>query len=89
LTELGAEETSVIEAQSMSRYLAYEVPIFAGLRSQIEGKRAYTKVILSFTDDEGTGEKINALLKDTVKDSNLEEICKIGILKLDKFIGQA
>ncbi len=87
LTELGVEETSVIEGQSMNRYLAYEVPIFAGLRSQIEGKRSYTKVILSFTDDEHTGEKITALLKDTVKESSLEEICKIGILKLNKFIG--
>lgn len=87
LTELGIEETSVIDGQSMSRYLAYEVPIFAGLRSHIEGRRSYTKIILSFTNDEKTGEKMLALLKDSVPDTSLNEICKIGVVELRKFLG--
>ena len=87
LTELGIDETSVIDGQSMSRYLAYEVPIFAGLRSHIKGRQSYTKIIISFTNDANAGEEILALLKDSVTDSDLNEICKIGIVELTKFLG--
>ncbi|MCD6276759.1 hypothetical protein J7J69_00760, partial [candidate division WOR-3 bacterium] len=37
--ELGIEDAAIIESQSLTRALAYDVPIFAGLRFQMEGSK--------------------------------------------------
>jgi len=71
LVELGVTGANVAEVRSMGPMLAYDVPIFAGLRYQMEGRRPYAKLIFALVQDEGIVEEIVARLKDV--DLNFEE----------------
>lgn len=50
--ELDIPGATVIDSVGMGRILAYEIPIFAGLRSIIPGNRPYNKTIFTVIDEE-------------------------------------
>lgn len=50
--ELDIRGATVIDSVGMGRILAYEIPIFAGLRSLIPGNRPYNKTIFTIIDEE-------------------------------------
>jgi nitrogen regulatory protein PII len=64
LVELGVTGANVTEVRSMGPMLAYDVPIFAGLRYQMEGRRPYAKLIFALVQDEGIVEQIAVSLKE-------------------------
>ncbi|HHM24310.1 MAG TPA: hypothetical protein ENJ23_04635 [Bacteroidetes bacterium] len=50
--ELDIRGATVIDSVGMGRILAYEIPIFAGLRSIIPGSRPYNKTVFSIIERE-------------------------------------
>ena len=50
--ELDIRGATVLDSVGMGRILAYEIPIFAGLRSIIPGNRPYNKTIFTIIDEE-------------------------------------
>ena len=49
--ELDIRGATVLDSVGMGRILAYEIPIFAGLRSIIPGSRPYNKTIFTIIDE--------------------------------------
>ncbi len=49
--ELDIRGATVLDSVGMGRILAYEIPIFAGLRSIIPGNRPYNKTIFTIIDE--------------------------------------
>ncbi len=50
--ELGLKGATIIDSVGMGRILAYEIPIFAGLRSLLPGNRPFNKTILTLVEEE-------------------------------------
>ena len=50
--ELDIRGATILDSVGMGRILAYEIPIFAGLRSIIPGSRPYNKTIFTIIDRE-------------------------------------
>jgi hypothetical protein len=63
--ELDIRGATVLDSVGMGRILAYEVPIFAGLRSIIPGSRPYNKTIFTIIDED----KLESLV------AAVEQIC--------------
>jgi len=48
--ELGIPGATILDSVGMGHILAYEIPIFAGLRSVLPGNRPFNKTILALID---------------------------------------
>ena len=86
--ELGIEDAAIIESQSLTRALASDVPIFAGLRFQMEGSKKYSKVILALTDNPDIGDELVSILKDEDIDFDKPGTGRIVLLKTEKVFGK-
>jgi nitrogen regulatory protein PII len=64
--EAGVPGATILDSEGMGRVLTYEVPLFAGFRSFMEGNKPYNRTIFSVVRDEETVERLERLL---------EEIC--------------
>ena len=62
--EAGINDAVVVEGRNMGRTLAFEVPIFAGLRKALEYNKRYSYVIFGFAKDEYSVREIVKLAKD-------------------------
>ena len=63
LVEAGITQATIFDSEGMGHHLAYEVPIFAGLR-QLVGESAHNKTILSLIRDENMINELQELLKE-------------------------
>lgn len=86
--ELGIEDAAIVESQSLTRALAYDVPIFAGLRFQIEGSKRYSKVIFALADNPEIGDELVSILKDEGIDFDKPGVGRIILLKTEKVLGK-
>jgi len=86
LLELGIEDAVTVDAESMKRSLAAQVPIFAGLRLDL-GRRPFSKVILSTSNNKNTGNEIIRLLKEVDIDLEAPGVCRIYTLNLESVLG--
>ncbi len=59
--ELGLKGATIIDSVGMGRILAYEIPIFAGLRSLLPGNRPFNKTILTLVEEEKIDDIIAAV----------------------------
>ncbi|MDQ7054728.1 MAG: hypothetical protein Q9P14_18240 [candidate division KSB1 bacterium] len=59
--ELGLRGATVIDSVGMGRILAYEIPIFAGLRSLLPGNRPFNKTIFTLVEEEKIPDVITAV----------------------------
>lgn len=50
--EAGIDGATILDSEGMGRFLTYEVPLFAHLRSFMKGNKPYNKTILSVVRDE-------------------------------------
>jgi len=60
LVEVGVTEATITEGQALGQFLAFEVPIFAGLRQLVGEKRRHATTILAVVEDE---KKVDALIR--------------------------
>lgn len=87
LVELGITDATVIESQSMEKVLAYEVPIFAGLRFQTKGQRKYSKTILALVDDKQLADEILRFLQEMDIDFMAPGVGRIITVKVESALG--
>ena len=59
--ELGIPGATILDSVGMGHILAYEIPIFAGLRSVLPGHRPFNKTILALVDAEQVPKAIEAI----------------------------
>ncbi|MDA3809450.1 MAG: hypothetical protein PF518_03870 [Spirochaetaceae bacterium] len=50
--EAGVAGATILDSEGMGRFLAYEVPLFAGFKEFMKGNRPYNKTIISVVRDE-------------------------------------
>jgi len=87
LVELGITDATILDSQAMGRALAYEVPIFAGLRSLMEGRRTYSKTIFALVEDQDVGEEMVQMLRDMDIDLEVPGTGRIITLKVESAFG--
>ncbi len=86
LLELGIEDAATVDAESMKRSLAAQVPIFAGLRLDL-GRRPFSKIIFATSDSRDTSNELIRLLKEVDIDLEAPGVCRIYTLKLESIFG--
>jgi nitrogen regulatory protein P-II 1 len=64
--EAGVTGATIIDSEGMGRFLAYEVPLFAGFKEFMKGNKPYNKTILSVIRNEPTIERVKALVDEVV-----------------------
>ncbi|HLA41706.1 MAG TPA: hypothetical protein VJ417_17005 [Candidatus Glassbacteria bacterium] len=62
--EIGITGATILDSMGMGRILAFDIPIFAGLRGTLAGGRPHNKTILSVLKDRATYEKAAELIED-------------------------
>lgn len=60
--EAGVAGATLLDSEGMGRFLAYEVPLFAGFKEFMKGNKPYNKTILSVIRDERVIEKLKTLV---------------------------
>lgn len=88
LVELGVTDANVADVRSMGPMLAHDVPIFAGLQYQMEGRRPYAKMIFALVQDDSIVEEIVATLKDVGLDFEKPGTGFVFTLPVGKIIGK-
>jgi hypothetical protein len=63
LAELGIDAT-ILESEGLGHFLAYEIPIFAGLRKLVGEKKSPSKTILGLIEEENFLSNFKKLLKE-------------------------
>ena len=89
LIELGVDEASIIDSQSLGSAIAYQVPIFSGLRFQMHGGRPYSKTIIGISDDPDSGKELVAILKDSGIDIETPGVGRIVVVDIKETYGTA
>ncbi|MBN1621602.1 MAG: hypothetical protein JW871_03325 [Endomicrobiales bacterium] len=51
LVEQGITKATVLDSEGLGQFLAYEIPIFAGLRSLVGETKSHNRTILSVIDE--------------------------------------
>mgnify|MGYP000672154607 CR=1 FL=1 len=62
LAEVGVSEATIIEGQALGHFLAFQVPIFAGLRQLVGEKRTHRRAILALLPGEEALQNFTRLL---------------------------
>lgn len=87
LVELGITNASLVEANSMAKTLAYEIPVFAGLSYLARGKSKRSSLILAHVENRETPSKLAALLLENGIDLKISGNGFIQIIKIEDVIG--
>ncbi|HAP43888.1 MAG: hypothetical protein A2087_02320 [Spirochaetes bacterium GWD1_61_31] len=64
--EAGVTGATLVDSEGMGRFLAYEVPLFAGFKDFMTGSRPRNKTILSLIRNDGTIETLRKLVDQVV-----------------------
>ncbi|RKY42500.1 MAG: hypothetical protein DRP85_02480 [Candidatus Makaraimicrobium thalassicum] len=62
LTECGVSGATIMDSEGLGHFLAYEVPIFAGLRQFVGERKTANRIILAILGDKSIFPKIKKLL---------------------------
>jgi nitrogen regulatory protein PII len=62
LVEAGVSGATILDSEGLGHFLAYEVPIFAGLRSLMQQNEYYNKTILAVIEQESIFHRFKQLL---------------------------
>ena len=62
LVEIGVTGATILDSQGLGNFLAYEVPIFAGLRKLVGENKSANKTILAVLEDKSILSKFKQLL---------------------------
>ncbi len=64
ILEAGGSGATILDSEGLGHFLAYEVPIFAGLRKLVGERKAHSKTILALLDSRDVFEELKKLLKE-------------------------
>ncbi|WP_422477696.1 P-II family nitrogen regulator [Pleomorphochaeta sp. DL1XJH-081] len=60
--EAGVTGATILDSEGMGRFLAYEVPLFAGFKEFMKGNKPYNKTILSVVRDDAVVKEVRSLI---------------------------
>ncbi|MBC8465899.1 PTS sugar transporter subunit IIA, partial [bacterium] len=87
MVELGITNASILDATSMAKKLAYEMPVFAGLSYMAQGKSQHSYLIFAHIEYRDIARKLANLLKENGIDLNKTGVGFIQTIKVDEVIG--
>lgn len=87
MVELGITNASIVDAISMAKKLAYEMPIFAGLSYMTQGKSKKSILIFAHIENKKKAHKLAKLLKENGVDLDKKGVGFIQTIKVDTVIG--
>ena len=87
MVELGITNASIVDAISMAKKLAYEMPIFAGLSYMTQGKSKKSILIFAHIENKEKVHKLAKLLKENGIDLDKKGVGFIQIIKVETVIG--
>ena len=64
--EAGVAGATLLDSEGMGRFLAYEVPLFAGFKEFMKGNRPYNKTIISVIQNPEVIPKLKTLIDEIV-----------------------
>jgi nitrogen regulatory protein PII len=64
--EAGVTGATILDSEGMGRFLAYEVPLFAGFKEFMKGNKPYNKTILSVVRDDAVVKEVRSLINPLV-----------------------
>mgnify|MGYP001150787855 CR=1 FL=1 len=64
--EAGVTGATILDSEGMGRFLAYEVPLFAGFKEFMKGNKPYNKTILSVVRDDETVKQVRSIIDELV-----------------------
>jgi hypothetical protein len=64
LLELDVTGATILDSEGLGHFLAYEVPIFAGLRQLVGESKSPSKTILALVEGRDLLERLNEFLKE-------------------------
>jgi len=86
LVEAGISGATISDSEGIGHYLAYEVPIFAGLRQLMGEGKTINKTILATLDDEQVFDKLKKLLAEENIDFSKPGVGTIATVPINKII---
>jgi len=87
MVEIGITNATIVEASSLAKKIAYEIPIFAGLSYMSRGKSSSADLIISHLNKKSLAWKLVKLLKKNGIDLNKSGVGYIQLLKVESVIG--
>ncbi|PIE05217.1 MAG: hypothetical protein CSA76_00170 [Spirochaetales bacterium] len=64
--EAGVEGATLLDSEGMGRFLAYEIPLFAGFKEFMKGNKPYNKTIISVIRSPKTVNRVKELVDEVV-----------------------
>lgn len=64
--EAGVAGATLLDSEGMGRFLAYEVPLFAGFKEFMKGNKPYNKTIISVIRNEAIIDRLKGLVDEVV-----------------------
>jgi len=87
LVEVGITNASIVESSSLAQKIAFEMPVFAGLRLMSHHKSSNSLMIISHLQNKKTANKLANLLQQYKIDLNKQGVGFIQLIKVEKVIG--
>ena len=86
--EVGINDATVLETQSINSMVGSQIPIFAGLKYLTGNSKPYSKTILSVISDKEKVDYLVRILNDTGIDINEPGIIEILTIKIENIYGK-
>lgn len=86
LTSTGASGALVIDAVSMERMMAFDLPIFAGFQDELTSEPGFAKVVLARAGGPHVVELLLRALADGGTDFQRDELGRIALLPLAAYV---
>lgn len=87
MVEVGITNASIVESSNLAEKIAFEMPVFAGIRMMSHHKSINSALIISYLQSKKTADKLAKLLKQNGIDLFKEGIGFIQLIKVDSVIG--
>lgn len=84
--EAGAIGATILNSEGLGHFLAYEVPIFAGLRKLVGEKKSANKTILAVLKDKSVFSRFKRLLAEEEIDFTKEGVGVVVTVPVDSVI---
>ena len=85
--EAGITNSSIVDAQSMAKKLAYELPVFAGLSYMAHGKSKESQLYFSYIREKNDAKKLQRILRESGIDLDKQGVGFIQIISIDSIFG--
>ncbi|RKY03882.1 hypothetical protein DRP77_05230 [Candidatus Poribacteria bacterium] len=85
LTAEGVTDSFVLDAVNVRRVLAFEMPIFAGFRADLDRRRGFAKFIVALVPDKRTVLNIIETLRMSGVDVEDPEVCRFIFFPVESF----